>query len=185
MAPQLQSTPRLSVSTRRCALSSSSSSPKESTGGSLLHRQIRRFFFNSGDCILQFRPPSTSSGQTEHTSGFPKPGRILDALVFVPSPSSPSTPASIRHGFFCPRAPPWSALIGRDSGLLQHLHISAVVRPWIPSAAGPSSNPRVCDLIHPFSCVLFQISWAEMLHQAWSLFQTNIISLTQLVRSLY
>jgi hypothetical protein len=102
MAPPLPSSPRRSEGTIRCASSSSFSVCKESSRGSSNRAQRRRFPELVAVHLLQFRPPSSSSGQTEHTPGFLVFSRTFDAisLLLVRSQATNPSPtrAPFRHG---------------------------------------------------------------------------------------
>jgi hypothetical protein len=111
MASPLPSSPLRSEGTVRCASSSSFSVCKESSRGSPNQRQNRRSLLQLRRVIHQFRPPSSSSVQTEHALGFPASGRILDSIfivLFRSQPPSPSPTRAVHHGRHA-RDPPPSA----------------------------------------------------------------------------
>nr|XP_051207809.1 uncharacterized protein LOC127323727 [Lolium perenne] len=145
MAPPPQTTPRRSEGTGRCVSSSSTTWFKESTGGSLLHRQIRRFFSNFGDRIRQFRSPPSSSACTVYTSSFRTstpamlrwpPGLLTVTICFSTFSRTHATispilarPISAIPEPVCkhppwPRAPLWSSSKGSAPVSLQHSHSS-------------------------------------------------------------
>jgi hypothetical protein len=68
----------------RCGSSSSSPPCKESSQYTINRAQGRRFSSMAATLRRRFRPPSSSSGQTEHTSGFLVFSRIPDAQFPVP-----------------------------------------------------------------------------------------------------
>jgi hypothetical protein len=70
MAPTQQAAPRRAETTGRCALPSSSSSPKESSRGSPNQRENRRFLTPAAGIFFEFRPSPTSSSVSEHTDAF-------------------------------------------------------------------------------------------------------------------
>nr|XP_051206832.1 uncharacterized protein LOC127321913 [Lolium perenne] len=107
MAPPLQTTPLPSESTRRCVSSSSSSPSKESSQGPANRAQGRRFSSMAAMLRRRFRPPSSSSGQTEHTTGFLMFIHTSDAISLLlvrPQPSNPPPTRAFRHGCVCPRS---------------------------------------------------------------------------------
>jgi hypothetical protein len=86
MASPLQGSPHHSEGTIRCGSSSSSSPCKESSQYPVNRAQGRRFFAPDFMLLLRFRPPSSSSGQTE-------PAFIFLVTSRVPgTPSAPSSP---------------------------------------------------------------------------------------------
>ncbi|XP_047049600.1 uncharacterized protein LOC124654649 [Lolium rigidum] len=107
MAPPLQTIRRRSEGTGRCASSSSSTWFKESSRGALNQAQGRRFSSMAAMLRRRFRPPSSSSGQTEHTTGFLMFSRTSDAISLLlvrPEPSNPPPTRAFRHGCVCSRS---------------------------------------------------------------------------------
>nr|XP_051205046.1 uncharacterized protein LOC127318601 isoform X3 [Lolium perenne] len=149
MAPPLQVAPRQAKATERSGSSSSPSSPKESTGGSLLHRQIRRFFFNSGDRILRFRPPSSPS---DHT----KPAFIF----LVPDADAAPVPPRLQvlHGWSphalphrtCPLSTPLVSYFVRSTS-------DQDLTPWPPwTCSNLSVSSTAYAGLNPFGTVSFR-----------------------------
>nr|XP_051200509.1 uncharacterized protein LOC127314077 isoform X2 [Lolium perenne] len=83
MAPPLRAAPRRSTTTGGSALFSSSTSSKESIREAFNLRQFAVSHEPDIAFLLQFRPPSSSSSQTEHTTGFLMFVRTSDAISFL------------------------------------------------------------------------------------------------------
>jgi hypothetical protein len=84
MAPSLHTIPRRSEGTSGSASSSSTSWCKESSQYPVNQAQGRRFSSMAAMLRRRFGAPSSSSGRTEHTSGFPVFRRVSVALCLVP-----------------------------------------------------------------------------------------------------
>jgi hypothetical protein len=124
--------------------------------------------------------PSPSPARKSSNSGRPRPSKAKPSTSPASSCSgAPPTPSRLSsfarsRQVLLPPGPSAMVVLAQSSAShasnqgapppVQEANISAVVRPLIPNAAGPSSNPHTCGLIHLFPSVLFQISWAEMLH---------------------
>ncbi|XP_047071633.1 uncharacterized protein LOC124680609 isoform X2 [Lolium rigidum] len=105
MAPSFEATPRRAETTERCASSSSTSWCEESFRSFTNRAQRRRFPESVAVHLLQFRPPSSSSGQTEHTPGvlvFRRTPDVLALVLFRSQPSSSSPTRGFRHGLSIP-----------------------------------------------------------------------------------
>ncbi|XP_047074159.1 uncharacterized protein LOC124683747 [Lolium rigidum] len=118
MAPPLHTSHRRSEGTVRCASSSSTPSSKESSREPPNRAQTRRFHPQLRRRNCQFRPPSSSSGQTEHTTSFPASSRTPDAISRILV-----RPVSVVPVLTC-KYPPWfllslsSAVVGSNRARL-------------------------------------------------------------------